>query len=258
MGHPRRLADNSAPIKALSLSGLSYDVTLQGRTLYKDGAWNTLCLPFNVDLTADGCPLAGATVKELDAENSNLAADGKLTLKFKDASSIVAGKPYIVKWTTTGDNIVDPVFPGVTVNATAPTAVTFANNANAGGACQFVGQYSPFSIDDNNIDEIIMLGSGSTLGYSKNPRSLRCFRCHFEIPTTTNAPAMNSYVIDFGEGEQTGIISGTDFTIATPHSQGENSTAKTDVWYTLDGRKLDGKPTQKGMYIHNGKKIVIK
>ena len=29
-------------------------------------------------------------------------------------------------------------------------------------------------------------------------------------------------------------------------------------WYTLDGRKLDGKPTKKGLYIHNGNKLVIK
>ena len=29
-------------------------------------------------------------------------------------------------------------------------------------------------------------------------------------------------------------------------------------WYTLDGVKLNGKPTKKGIYINNGKKIVIK
>ena len=29
-------------------------------------------------------------------------------------------------------------------------------------------------------------------------------------------------------------------------------------WYTLDGVKLSGKPTAKGIYINNGKKIVIK
>lgn len=29
-------------------------------------------------------------------------------------------------------------------------------------------------------------------------------------------------------------------------------------WYTLDGRKLNGKPTRKGIYIYNGKKIAIK
>ncbi len=45
------------------------------------------------------------------------------------------------------------------------------------------------------------------------------------------------------------------------------STAITDVktvkeettsWLTLDGRRLNKKPTQKGIYIHNGKKVVIK
>lgn len=28
-------------------------------------------------------------------------------------------------------------------------------------------------------------------------------------------------------------------------------------WYTLDGRKLSEKPTQKGIYIFNGKKVMI-
>lgn len=31
-----------------------------------------------------------------------------------------------------------------------------------------------------------------------------------------------------------------------------------DVWYTLDGRKLNCKPTTKGLYIVNGKKVMIK
>ena len=30
------------------------------------------------------------------------------------------------------------------------------------------------------------------------------------------------------------------------------------VWYTLDGRKLNGKPTQKGLYIVNGRKTIVK
>ena len=30
------------------------------------------------------------------------------------------------------------------------------------------------------------------------------------------------------------------------------------AWYTIDGRMLSSKPTQKGLYIHNGKKVVIK
>ena len=31
-----------------------------------------------------------------------------------------------------------------------------------------------------------------------------------------------------------------------------------NAWYTLDGRHLNGKPTAKGLYIHNGKKVVVK
>ena len=55
--------------------------------------------------------------------------------------------------------------------------------------------------------------------------------------------------INFGEGYYTtGIISTTNYT---------NST-NSDAWYTLDGHKLDGKPTAKGIYVNNGKKVVIK
>ena len=31
-----------------------------------------------------------------------------------------------------------------------------------------------------------------------------------------------------------------------------------DGWYDMNGRKLDGRPTKKGLYINNGKKVVIK
>ena len=31
-----------------------------------------------------------------------------------------------------------------------------------------------------------------------------------------------------------------------------------DAWYTLDGRRLNSQPTAKGIYIHNGKKLLVK
>ena len=31
-----------------------------------------------------------------------------------------------------------------------------------------------------------------------------------------------------------------------------------DDWYSLDGRKLSGKPKKKGLYIHKGKSIIFK
>ena len=30
------------------------------------------------------------------------------------------------------------------------------------------------------------------------------------------------------------------------------------AWYTLDGRQLNSKPTKSGIYVNNGKKVVIK
>lgn len=38
----------------------------------------------------------------------------------------------------------------------------------------------------------------------------------------------------------------------------EQGMQRTENWYTLDGRKLDSMPTAKGIYIQNGKKVVIK
>ncbi len=94
------LFDKGANAVAISeAAGSERNVTLDGRTLYCDGDWNTLCLPF--DMTSEqiaSSPLAGATIKELNESSSSLDGDGKLTLMFKNADFIEAGKPYIVKW----------------------------------------------------------------------------------------------------------------------------------------------------------------
>ena len=77
-------------------NGLLANVELYNRTLYTDGCWNTICLPFDVD-DFTGTPLVGSTIMELNTQTSNLT-DGILTLNFNTANSIKAGKPYIVKW----------------------------------------------------------------------------------------------------------------------------------------------------------------
>ena len=48
---------------------------------------------------------------------------------------------------------------------------------------------------------------------------------------------------------ETTEIKTTDFT---------DYTDKADTWYSLDGRKLDKQPTAKGIYIHNGRKEVVR
>ena len=53
------------------------------------------------------------------------------------------------------------------------------------------------------------------------------------------------------------VIDGTSLTgiISVP---AESSPSGIDGYYSIDGRKLEGKPSQPGVYIHNGKKVVIK
>ena len=50
------------------------------------------------------------------------------------------------------------------------------------------------------------------------------------------------------------IVEGTTGITSMEDVRGKMS----DSWYSLDGRKLQGKPTAKGMYIHNGRKEVVK
>ena len=91
------LADNADNTDIINGSqGQECTVVLDGRTFYKNGNWNTLCLPFNVS-ALEGTPLAGATVKTL---NKTSFADGTLTMNFSinDLTSLEAGKPYLVKW----------------------------------------------------------------------------------------------------------------------------------------------------------------
>lgn len=95
-------------------------VLLKDRILFKDGNWNTLCLPFDVN-DLDGTPLEGAVIKELNGTTSSLT-DGTLTLNFTDATGIEAGKPYIVKWDYT---------PAFTISTDADWE-TFACNVNDG------------------------------------------------------------------------------------------------------------------------------
>ena len=79
----------------------------------------------------------------------------------------------------------------------------------------------------------------------KNSVNLGANKAYLEV-ATTGAPGFLGFDVD---GETTGIISNTDFT---------DSTDKAGEWFSLDGRKLQGKPTEKGLYIVNGRKVVIK
>ncbi|MBR6884587.1 MAG: hypothetical protein IKN01_02615, partial [Prevotella sp.] len=246
------LADNANNEETLYMYAgkKAHSVTLADRTLFKDGKWNTLCLPFSLSAAqiAAHADFAGATLKTLDADAKNGfdTTDGTLYLSFKDATEIEAGVPYLVKWES-GEPITDPVFEGVTVSSTAAQAV---ESTTAGlESIQMVGCYSPESVtaDDKSI---LFLGDANTLYYSTIDRQIRSCRAYFSVPYIKNnaGAKARAFALSFDGEDVTGILG----------VSADSTDVKDGVWYSLDGVRLSGKPTQRGLYINNGKKVVIK
>ena len=239
-------ADNTSALTAYN--GQTKTVTIVGRTLYKDDSWNTLCLPFN--MTAEQVTSQLAPAKLMTLTSASFSA-GTLTLNFSDAASIEAGKPYIIKWAS-GTSITSPTFTNVTISSTAPTDVT-------GTAANFHGIYAPYSTGGEN-KKMLYLGADNKLYYPSKSRTINAFRAYFTLnngieagdPASTSALAARAFVLNFDDGETTGITDvKSNSSLFTLHSS-------LSGWYTINGRKLNGKPTIKGLYIYNGKGIVIK
>ena len=260
----------------------SLDIMLYGRTLYRDGDWNTLCLPFSIsreEIEDDYHinPLHGATIMYFDKQSlydaeghikysyadglhrSGEVENGSLHLYFYSDYVISTGEPYIVKWDKPADydtnpaayDIVNPVFQKVSIyNTNLFPSITDEGPGNV----TFRGTYSPITYESDN-HSILFLGMNNTLYWPKEGAHIGAFRAYFElgngITVGEEASTVRSFNLGFGEGsDETGIDS--------MHNSECLMLNEADAWYSLDGRKLDGKPSAKGMYIKNGKKVVVK
>ena len=225
--------------------GKKANVTLSGRTFFKDGSWNTICLPFDVD-NITGTPLEGATIMTLASSDFN-SSTGTLTLNFSDTRhALSAGMPYVVKWES-GNDIKNPVFNGVVIEAGASSV--------GSPFVDFVGTFSPVGLEQDDR-KVLFMGGNNTVYYPNKNVTVNACRAYFKLhngiiagdPKTNGAKV---FVLNFGDEEvETGISLIPDFSTKGEWSAG--------AWYSIDGRKLSGKPTQKGLYIHNGKKVVVK
>ena len=225
-------------------AGKQANVTLTGRTFYKDNYWNTICLPFDVDNAAVKSVLGGST--ELRELTGASVKNGKLTLSFTKVTAIEAGKPYIVKWGVY-DNLVGPTFSKVTIK-------NELKNTNANNIVTFCGTYKPVSF--TNAPSILFLGTQNKLYYPQSkPRTVGACRGYFELNgyevSTDEANGIKAFELNCEEDEDnpTGIIFIEEFNDSTDINLG---------WYSLDGKKLSEKPAQKGIYVKNGKKVVVK
>ena len=250
-------ADNKNLIE--TYKGGANDLTIYGRTLYKDGSWNTLCLPFSLSqeqLQADDCPLKGVSIKTLNACSFN-EETGTLTLNFRDDNSIQANTPYIIKWNKPTDEdesatVVNPTFKGVSIEDPIMSGILPYVDA---GDVQFIGRFAPKELKANDRT-ILYMGSNNKLYYPTADMKIGAFRCYFKLVfhTVDDLKAgSKSIVLDFGDGESTGIVEMGDGKLAE-----DNGT-----WYDLSGRKMANNKSvnghfPKGIYINNGKKVIIK
>jgi len=77
-------------------------------------------------------------------------------------------------------------------------------------------------------------------------RTIPAGKNYLVVTGAAGAPKL-TFVVDKGQGEGSATAIGTI----------EASEADHDAWYTLDGRRLQQKPSQKGLYIRNGQKVVV-
>jgi len=241
--------DNTDAIAAAN--GLCRNVTLSGRTLYRDGEWNTLCLPFNVaDYT--GTPLSGATVMELG--NSGGCTTGyepstcTLKLDFVDAAMIEAGHAYIIKWETPASDIVDPVFTNVTIINEDPADQAVVSQD---GTVSFCGTYANQNFEADNTS-VLFLGSANKLYYPSTGAKIGAFRASFPLNgITAGEPEaggnIKAFSLRFGdEADGLRLINNGQSTMVSKE------------WYDLSGRKFSSRPIQRGVYLNNDKKVIIK
>lgn len=208
------------------------NVTLK-RTFFHDNAWNTLCLPFDVDANKVATAFAGAEIREIDPNKCTAN-----TIQFVPATEIKAGVPYIIKW---NENVAEAkpfekTFEGVTLIA-EPKPVKVNNDIT------FTGFYNKTTADKLG-ESVAAIGAENKL-FKVTSGEMKGFRAAFVLNSNAQ-PSAIKLVID---GTATGI---EDLVIDGVKANGRV--------YNLNGQyvgnSLNG--LQPGLYIQNGKKIVVK
>lgn len=121
-----------------------------------------------------------------------------------------------------------------TVEGNALVAVTEATHVN-----QVSGEYTNFGLSGGVFKKVNSKGG-----------TVKANRAYLQIPSSALPPATAAEGIILVWDEETDGIEIVQTSTVKPQHD--------DAWFTLDGRQLSGKPTAKGLYIVNGKKVIIK
>ncbi len=117
---------------------------------------------------------------------------------------------------------------------------------------------SGWTIQDNHVVPIMVADEGDYINFYLNNSLFLKVESMVIIPANKAYLRLPSSVV--GETKVVKLWWGNEepSPIATSISEATQEKVQSDDWFTIEGIKLNGKPTEKGIYIRNGKKIIIK
>ena len=218
-------------------------VDVQVNRTIKAGTWNTICLPFA--MTGEQAMAAfGNRVELADFAGYKIAKKGNdivaILVKFTPldiTDGIKANHPYLIK-TSSKSDITMFTANNVNINPDEKPVVATMERTDKQWS-EFIGTYVTTEMPTRAL-----YFSDDKFNYALKNKQINAFHAYFDFSDMLSGLYLNnvSFVIE----ESTGI---TDIEIEDMEPEG---------WYTTDGRKLNGKPDQKGIYIVNGKKVLVK
>ncbi len=151
--HFREDNDNSSIL--VNFNDKTINVTID-RTIYQDGGWNTICLPFALT-SSEITTTFGSGTKVMELTGDSYDASSKtLTLNFTDvaATGMEAGMPYLIKTGTEGDPLTSLSFTGKTITKTA--------GSFTGTNVTLHGLLSPAQVvtEGSDVSHILFIGEG--------------------------------------------------------------------------------------------------
>ena len=212
--------------------------------------WNTMVLPFEVTVAELSAQLGYAIVNVVDPDNTT---EGNVQFKL-EMQKIAANTPFCVKTSAAIADGTVLTFKGADekgVKIVAPADEY--PSVDAGMGYKFVGAYKNLTIDKTTPTYNFMRGDNNKWAHigatSANSWTVVPFDAYVEL---TEAAAARGVTFTFQEldGSYTAIK-------AIEVNTKDSESAKTG-WYTIGGMKLQSAPAQKGVYIKDGKKIVVK
>lgn len=211
------------------------------------GNWNTICLPFA--MTGSQVTSAfGNDVQLADFSDWTIEEDGegnivRIVISFENVAAtggMEANHPYLIK---VSQPVTEFTADGVTITPEEePMTMVKHGTKKRDPESYMIGTYAANTV----LDEFMLFLNGNKFWYSSGLTKMKAFRAYFNIYDILTSVENAEAKVFFTFAETTGIKNVND---------GDADGNIDDSWYTIDGQKLNREPVQKGIYIHQGKKI---